>query len=316
MTLVERVQQDQATELIRQVMAGQIVYADQLTVVSSRELTAAVGRRRVIQYVVEGLDHAGPTAVIAKTFSEPRRAQLLSTHLQELADHGFAVGRFRVPQLLAFEPEENLVLYRACTGTPLNEQMDNESLLDGVRDAARWLAKLHGSAVQLPRTFTVTQEASSTQEWATVIGRHSPEVFEPAQRLASRWAAGGSSFRSTPVPIHKDFHAGHLLRDDSVWVIDLDEARHGDRAFDLAHFCAYLEFTGDTSGIRQKAFLDEYARLTGWSDDGSLAWYAAYTWLKIAKQIAVRSGPSRTLAADRSWPVGDAVARGLACLAR
>lgn len=316
MTLVERLQQDQATELIRQVMAGRTVDAAQLTVVSSRELTAAVGRRRVVQYVVDGLDDPGPTLLIAKTFSEPHRAQMLSTHLQELADNGFAVGRFRVPQLLAFDPEEHLVLYRACTGTPLNEQMDNENLLDGVRDAARWLAKLHTSAVQLPRTFSVAQEVSSTQEWAAVVGRHSPDVLEPAQRLAGWWATAGSSIRAAPVPIHKDFHAGHLLRDDCVWVIDLDEARHGDRAFDLAHFCAYLEFGGDASGVRQQAFLDEYALLTGWSDDGSLAWYSAYTWLKIAKQIALRSGPSRTLAADSGWQAGAAVARGLACLVR
>ena len=47
------------------------------------------------------------------------------------------------------------------------------------------------------------------------------------------------------MPIHKDFHTGHLLVGDSVWVIDLDEARQGDRAFDLAHFCAYLELHGD-----------------------------------------------------------------------
>ena len=211
MTLVERLQQDQATELIRQVMAGRTVDAAQLTVVSSRELTAAVGRRRVVQYVVDGLDDPGPTLLIAKTFSEPHRAQMLSTHLQELADNGFAVGRFRVPQLLAFDPEEHLVLYRACTGTPLNEQMDNENLLDGVRDAARWLAKLHTSAVQLPRTFSVAQEVSSTQEWAAVVGRHSPDVLEPAQRLAGWWATAGSSFRAAPVPIHKDFHAGHVL---------------------------------------------------------------------------------------------------------
>ena len=129
------------------------------------------------------------------------------------------------------------------------------------------------------------------------------------------WATAGSSIRAAPVPIHKDFHAGHLLRDDCVGFIDLDEARRRPRFRPGALL--------RVSGVRRRrewrpieAFLDEYALLTGWSDDGSLAWYSAYTWLKIAKQIALRSGPSRTLAADSGWQVGDAVARGLACLAR
>ena len=108
---------------------------------------------------------------------------------------------------------------------------------------------------------------------------------------------------------------GTLLMDDSVWVIDLDEARQGERAFDLAHFCAYLELQGDHGGDGREAFLDEYARLTGWVDDGSLAQYGAYTWLKIAKQSALRSGPFRTWLGDSGWEVGDAVARGVARLA-
>ena len=209
------------------------------------------------------------------------------------------------------------MLFRACIGIPLNELLNNEGWLDGVRDAARWLAKLHTSAVQLPRTFVVEREVVSTQEWAAVIGRHRPQLLEPAQRLASQWATFGPHDPSgAPVPIHKDFHAGHLLMGDSVWVIDLDEARQGDPAFDLAHFCAYLELAGDEGGTGQEAFLGEYAASTGWTDDGSLARYGAYTWLKVAKQLALHSGPFRTWLGDSGWEVGDAVARGVACLAR
>ena len=314
MTQIEGLQQDQATEMVREALAGRTYDAAQLSVVSSQELTSAIGRRRVVQYIVEGLDPTGPAQLIAKTFSESHRARLLCAHLQALSSGPFAFGRFHVPQLLAFLQEQNLVLYRACTGVPLNESIDNSGALDGVRDAARWLAKLHMSTVQLPRTFDTEREIASTHAWAAAVGRHSPELLEPAQRLASLWATfGPPSPPRTLVPIHKDFHAGHLLIGDRVCVIDLDEARHGDRAFDLAHFCAYLEFQGD-SGARRQAFLGEYSLLTGWADDGSLARYGAYTWLKIAKQLALRSGPCRTRIDD--WEVGDALARGMACLAR
>jgi Ser/Thr protein kinase RdoA (MazF antagonist) len=317
MTPTEQLEREQAADLLRRALAQRLPAASRLTVRSSQELSSAIDRRRVVSYTVDGLDPTGPSQLIAKTFTESRRAELLSTHLQALSDGPFATGRFRVPQLLAFLPDEKLVLYRACTGTPLNSLLRNGGpeggSRDGLRNAAGWLAQLHLSSVQLPRSFDTTQEVASTSAWAAVVGQSDPGVLEPAQRLASRWATQGEASPAvTQVPIHKDFHAGHIVIGDSVGVIDLDEARQGDRAFDLAHFCAYLEFTGDT-GAHREAFLEEYSRLTGWVDDGSFARYAAYTWLKIAKQLALGSGPCRN---DRGgWAVGDAVRRGLACLA-
>lgn len=316
MMQIDQLPRLRATELLSQALAGRNPGA-QLSVISTEDLGSAAGRRRVVRYTVEGLDPSGPVRLIAKTFSEPRRAQLLSAHLETLSRGPFAAGRFRVPRLLAFVPEENLVLFQECTGTPLDQLVDHPDSLDGVRDAARWLAQLHLSSVQLPRTFDTGQEVTSTHAWAAAVGRYSPQLLKPAQRLASLWATiGPPSPPGAQVPIHKDYHAGHLMIDDHVWVIDLDEARHGDRAFDLAHFCAYLDFLGDSRGTRRENFLSEYARCTGWSDDGSFARYSAYTWLKIAKQLALRSGPGRTPVQDRGRAVGAAVAKGMACLAR
>ena len=227
----------------------------------------------------------------------------------------FAVGRFRVPELLAYLAEDNVVLYRACRGIPLSQLGETGASLQGVRDAAGWLATLHQSSVQLPRSFDVRREVASAHTWAATIGRHRADVFEPADRLASDWASGLVALPEAQVPIHKDFHAGHLLIDGDVSVIDLDEARQGDRAFDLAHFCTYLELFGD-SGTRREAFLQEYSLRTGWIDHGRLSRYAAYTWLKIAKQLALGSGPYRNRVDHQGWTAENAVARGLACLAR
>jgi hypothetical protein len=316
MTHSELLHRHQATALLREALAGLTPNPAVLTVVSCQELTSATGRRRVVQYVVEGLDPTGPAQLVAKIFTELRRAQLLFEHLQALSSGPFAVGELRVPTPLALVREKNLVLYRASTGIPLSQLGDNLASVDGLRDAARWLAKLHMSSVHLPRTFDPVREVGSTHEWAAVVGQHRPEVLEPAQWLASNWATFGASSQAAYVPIHKDFHAGHVLVDASVCVIDLDEARNGDRAFDLAHFCTYLEWQGGQSGVRREAFLQEYSRSTGWADDGSYAGYAAYTWLKIAKQLALGSGPCRTRIETKGWEVGDAVARGMACLAR
>ena len=73
MTQIEGLQRDQATEMLREALAGRTYDAAQLSIVSSQELTSAFGRRRVVQYIVEGLDPTGPAQLIAKTFSESHR---------------------------------------------------------------------------------------------------------------------------------------------------------------------------------------------------------------------------------------------------
>ena len=288
MTQIDQLPRLRATELLSQALAGRSAGA-QLSVVSSEDLGSAAGRRSVVRYTVDGLDPSGPVRLIAKTFSEPRRAQLLSAHLAALSNGPFAAGRYRVPRLLAFVPEENLVLFQECTGTPLDEVVDHRGALDGARDAARWLAELHLSSVQLPRTFDTLREVTSTHAWAAAVGRHSPQLLKPAQRLASLWATiGPPSTSGAQVPIHKDFHAGHVLLGDGTCVIDLDEARVGDPALDLAHFCTYLELRpgGRRGALLRRAFLEEYVAAGGRPhEDRELAPFAAYTWLKIAKQL-------------------------------
>ena len=157
MTNVKWLQSDPATELLREALAGRTSDPAQLTVVSSRELTSAVGRRRVVRYVVEGLDPTGPAQIIAKTFTESRRAQLLCGHLQALASGGFGDGRFRVPELMGFLPEENLVLYRGAPGSlSTNMSATGASWRAYAKPRAGWPGcPLFGAA---PRTFEVERE--------------------------------------------------------------------------------------------------------------------------------------------------------------
>jgi aminoglycoside phosphotransferase (APT) family kinase protein len=107
-----------------------------------------------------------------------------------------------------------------------------------------------------------------------------------------------------------------VLVGQGVCVIDLDEARQGDPAFDLAHFTAYLVMDfGPAAGALREIFLDEYAALSGWRDTGTYRLFAAYTWLKIAKQWAVGSGPGRGQPPERRLAgVDDALERGAVCL--
>jgi aminoglycoside phosphotransferase (APT) family kinase protein len=182
---------------------------------------------------------------------------------------------------------------------------------------------MHQSRVRLARTLEVRREAASARQWAVAVAGSQPALADSVTELASGWVQSAELVRGgRTVALHKDFHPGHvLLSDGAVWAIDLDEARHGPAVFDLAHFCTYLSAEGDPGGRRRAAFLREYADAMGQptvidSQDASFAAWSAYTWLKIAKQRALSSGPWRGGSVDQQHPVADAVAQGLACLAR
>lgn len=274
-------------------------------------LGTAPKRRQVVRYDVRGLDDS-PSSVIGKQFSRARSARLSYYHLRLLADGRFGDGPFRVPRPLGLSGEHRLLFYREDPGTHLDTRLDDA----GVRQAAGWLAHLHTSELQLTRDLSLAQESESTKQWAELIARSHPRAASAARDLAAGWAAvAPASAVDVSVPIHKDFHAGHVLVGDSTCVIDLDEARMGDPAFDVAHFCTYLFELGAAHDLT-KVFLDEYADLTGWLDKGTYAPFCAYTSLKIAKQAAAGSGPFRDDARPRRLAMVEAaLARGTTWLA-
>ncbi len=308
----------QMSKVLRLALARSASSPQTVEIDSADELAAARGRRAVVRYTVSGLDGAQAVPLVGKTFTESRRARLLHDHLRRLHDGPFGTGDLRVPEPVALLPEQRLVLYRHCEGTPLDRITEPAQAEDGVRRAARWLARLHTSDVRLPRTFSLSQEEESTRRWAALIGQVHPGLAAQARALADRWVtAAKSADLVDEVPIHKDFHPGHVLVGDDVYVIDLDEARQGDPAFDVAHFCCYLELapSDGSRGSVIAAFLEEYAGATGWMDKGTYAPFGAYTWLKIAKQWTVGSGPCReTPASQRVVEAQRALAKGEECL--
>ncbi len=285
---------------------------------SAQLLREAGGRRSVVRYTLDGLDPDAAVPVIGKVFAEPRRARLLHQHLRILSQGPFREGPLRVPAPVALLPAQRMVLYRSAEGVALDRVLDPQQAAVGVRDAARWLARLHTSAVSLPRHWCLEREVATTRQWASVIADELPVAAGAARALADRWAgAVRSGGPSAAVPIHKDFHAGHVLVGHSVCVLDLDEARLGDPSFDVAHFCTYLEAAGQhpPDGPVPLAFRDAYVAATGWQDRGTYAPFRAYSWLKVAKQLTLGSGPFPPApAAARVRLVSAALERGLACL--
>ena len=90
----------------------------------------------------------------------------------------------------------------------------------------------------------MSREVANCAVWAERIGRVDARLLAPARELADLL---GSRAATLPVVvdslIHKDLHLGHVIVGDGglATVIDLDEARMGDPALDVAHLCAYAE---------------------------------------------------------------------------
>ncbi len=285
---------------------------------STELLGVAPGRREVVRYAVRGLDRGTDLVpVIGKQFSQARPARLAYYHLRLMSDGPFGSasdgGSFRVPRPLGLAGEHRLLFYREDLGQPVDSLLDGPHAAPAIRDAALWLAKLHTSDLTLPRELSLVREVESTRQWATTIAQAHPSAAEKANVLASRWAAAARTAAvDVVVPLHKDFHAGHVYVGASTGVIDLDEARMGDPAFDAAHFCSYLEQLGAHPTLVQE-FLNTYATASGWADKGTFAPFSAYACLKIAKQAVNGGGPFRhTPRAERIAIADVALARGAA----
>ena len=266
------------------------------------EFAAAEAAVRRARLVAEKPDHRwtfhyqfdGPLpSVIGKVYGDPGHGRRSYATMCWLAEHGVAV-----PRPLGWVEELAMLAYLHVPGRMLGEQLFRSGAAVDMEQAAAWLFSLHRSALPLDRTFDVPHEIENIQAWAAVVAEAYPDHAWAADQIAERLADRAREMGTvSDRPIHKDFHHEHVFVGDRVHVIDLDEVRFGDPAYDLAHFCAYLRLQGcrfpamaSTLERRRLEFLDAYERLSGSTASAAYPVFFAYTCLKIAKQLCTSRG--------------------------
>jgi aminoglycoside phosphotransferase (APT) family kinase protein len=283
--------------------------ADGPAVRYARLLAYKQGNRGTVHYDVTGLapgsnGHAGdaPLVLVGKLYPQASQAQRVDAILRGLWDQAFATAPgLGVPQPVGCVPELSMLVYVPVDGQPLDEVVagdDPAAALDAIQRTASWLATLHTSRMLLDRRFTLETEVVNLQAWAALVARTWPEEGPAAARISDDLRASASALQlSTAAPIHKDFHYKHVLVDRGLKVIDFDEVRLGDPAYDVAHFCAHLRLlatraTGDPAAYAdlEAAFLAAYDERAGAAAAAPFSWFAAYTCLKIAKQLCTTRG--------------------------
>jgi aminoglycoside phosphotransferase (APT) family kinase protein len=296
------------------------------TVSATRLLTYQRDSRGLVRYELAGTVDGGPRMVFGKLYREPGQATRVYGIMRALWEDVYrGAAQVGVPRPLGCLPELGMLVYRPVEGQLLDEVLATDEAPYYMDLAATWLGALHTCQLSLDRRFQMASELANLQAWAALVDRVDAGGDETAARLARRLAecAGGLRLEKH-VPIHKDFHYGHLVVDQGLTVIDFDEMRLGDPSFDLAHFCANFDLLAHRQGgsparfaALRGAFLDAYARHTGWAPDERFSFFYAYTCVKIARQLCTMHGP-------RPWPVGEerrrqvrlVLERGHAALAR
>jgi hypothetical protein len=258
-----------------------------------------------------------------KTYPERARAARVHDLMGRLCDTFAGTPDLRVPQPLGFDPDLALVVYAPVVGTPLDRLVSRPELSAALGGAARWLATFHQSRLAPDRTLDVAHETDDAITWAGLVASRYPSAGPAASRLVDGLLAAGPRLVTTS-PIHKDFHYGHVIVGEGVGVVDFDEVRGGDPDFDLAHFAANLHLLSVRTGAPPTErdrwmdwFLGAYADATGRKAGAGFGWFAAYTCVKIAKQVATGRGPRpRPAGQARAAQIDVILREGLAWLAR
>jgi aminoglycoside phosphotransferase len=325
---VDPLDRDRTTEVLRGSLRG----AERIRVLRARPLAEAAGRRRVVRYEVEGLEPDRIVPLVGKSFTDRHRSSIAHQNLRLLHEVFAATPGLDVPTPVGHVPALRMVFYREVAGTTLDRLADGAGV-DGPAPAiaalaARWLTTLHAATTVLARRADLAHEVADVAEWATRVADAAPVARAPAFALADRLAAAAAGLPAVDqVPVHRDFHAGHVIavedrrrepRFGGVAVIDLDEARMGDAALDVASAATYLEAAPWPGAMRvQAAFLAAYGMPAGPAPEARLAFYAGCTSMKIAKQLVSGRGPVLPASGERRTAALTAVLRrGLACLDR
>jgi hypothetical protein len=217
---------------------------------------------------------------------------LVYEKLKYLRAAGFGSGeRYQVVEPLSFIPEYRMLLTRGVEGPAVSEfiGVDDEAVLSGVEEAARWLAKLHTSPMRFgkPRYLLESSELlSAARRLAKVVARW-PEYLDQAVAMVREMEKlAEDTVDGLLVQSHGQYRPIHVfIGATSTSVIDMDRSRPCDPAHDVAEFIHRLRKTvfKSTGSVEPadaptRTFLDTYSSAV---PDRSYLTNLAFHWARF-----------------------------------
>lgn len=205
-------------------------------------------------------------------------------------------SRFQVSEPLAFLPEYNFVLMRGVTGEPLVNALngsDQNALVEGSREAARWLAAFHRSSL---RVGEPEADWDSLKIFRLCVRLTKATGARPDQRdglldLMHQLKAHVKNLpHNRPVTqTHGRYHHDHVYIDgNQISVIDLDRSRPADPAKDVAEFLRVMRMKAfrthpdmTRADEASMAFLNEYLSHFPEVAPSVPYYWSAFLWLSL-----------------------------------
>jgi Ser/Thr protein kinase RdoA (MazF antagonist) len=221
---------------------------------------------------------SGSPLAFAKAYATEVAARTSSFH-NDL--HARLAGADTVAIPRALGSSANVLAVENADGTPL-AQLDGSAAVAAYARFGRALATLHSIAPPAGAEPFRRLRPERVASAAALIGRIRPDVSEAVLKLA-RELVEHASHASGHACLHGDAHPKNAIDDGArVALIDLDQVAAGTAAAELGGVLAgigYRTVTGEvaeeTAGIRERAFLDEYAGVGQLPDTTELAWHTA-----------------------------------------
>ena len=185
--------------------------------------------------------------------------------MKTLRSNGFGEdSRLRVPSPILYIPALSFLMMEQAQGEPLREVLERRSDPDPyVKGAARWLAKLHSCNITVDGASSRDDEIANSHRYARAALWLLPTLRSEIQSISNQLIDAQKTLQPCEgKPIHGDYHPRNIIvSPDLTTVIDFEEARMGDPAFDVGYFTAQTKMThglGDTTLQAVEAFLQEY----------------------------------------------------------
>jgi Ser/Thr protein kinase RdoA (MazF antagonist) len=155
--------------------------------------------------------------------------------------------RIRIPRALGAAPASCVVCIESLPGRPLTSQLEAPGLEPLLRDLGRSLAGFHRSQVALTRWWTPADERRQIEEAVDAVAAAYPDLARRLGRLAAKLGRA-SNGRGPAGVLHGSLRLDHVLVHRGRFAfVDLDGARRGPPAYDIANLMAslyYLEAEG------------------------------------------------------------------------
>ena len=222
-------------------------------------------RKTIIRYTLE-FDDSSTASCIGLHRESDKRLQRAFARLHLLRSKGFGEdSNLRVPEPILYSPALSLLLVNEAEGKTLRSVLAEQGNGTGkcVEGAARWIAKLHLSNVNFDNTRVQQEEILDSLRYRHAAIKLFPALESKMQYVSQHLINAQGKLPHVPLsPIHGDYHPRNVISSPNVTtVVDFDEARMGDPAFDLGYFSAQTKMTHGFKAAIDRAtsrFLEDY----------------------------------------------------------